>query len=92
LASFERIRDQINAMKNLESIYTKLRIYLRQQGTSLPSCELVESTVVEIVALRQNMHQRIVPMVDESFPEAFYTMEGICGVEIASRPDHQLYL
>lgn len=50
-----------------------------------------ENSIVEIVALRQSVHQRIVPMIEEAFPGAFYTMEAVCGFRVASGTGHQLY-
>lgn len=40
--------------------------------------------IVEIVALRQNIHQRVVPMIEEAFPGSFYTLESVCGFRVRS--------
>lgn len=43
-----------------------------------------ENHVVEIVALRQNIHQRVVPMIEEAFPGSIYTLESVCGFRVPS--------
>lgn len=47
--------------------------------------------ILEIVAARTNIHQRIVPWIEEHFPESFITMEAVCGYRISGKEGHQLY-
>lgn len=35
--------------------------------------------ILEIIALRERIHQDIVPMIEDGFHGRFYTMEAVCG-------------
>lgn len=51
-----------------------------------------QRTVLEIIALREVIHQGVVPAIEESFPGAFVTLEAVCAFSIKRRADaHQLY-
>lgn len=61
----------------------------------MESCETFKSdsgkTILEIIALRVSIHQRIVPMIEELFPNSFVTMEAVCGFQTRSEAKHKHY-
>lgn len=53
----------------------------------------VEKTIVlEVIALREVIHQGVVPAIEDAFPGAFVTMEAVCAFSVTRKSGpHQLY-
>ena len=57
-------------------------------------CEIsltANQSAIEIVARRDLIHQHIVPLIEESLPNAFVTMEAVCAFRTRRSSDHPVY-
>ena len=48
-------------------------------------------SIVEVVARRDTIHQHVVPLIEETLPNAFVTMEAVCAFKTRQMSDHPVY-
>ena len=57
-------------------------------------CEIAltaNQSAIEIIARRNMIHEHIVPLIEESLPNAFVTMEAVCAFRTKRSADHPVY-
>lgn len=48
-------------------------------------------SIVEVIARRDTIHQHVVPLIEETLPNAFVTMEAVCAFRTRQASDHPVY-
>ena len=50
-----------------------------------------QTLVLEVIALRDVIHQGVVPTIEELLPDAFVTLEAVCAFTSKRRAEHRLF-